>query len=177
MDGSTYPLFYLFALVGLLGVAGWFVFQQVLKTRRAESDLTALQQVVTQGAAGAEEYYRLASIYLDKKLYSQATEYLKRALKDKELKDKQALALISNALGYAYAAQEQYDLAVKQYREALKLQPGYVVAMNNLGFAYEKLAQPDQALALYEQVMGLEPANKTARKRSEILRRRMAPAA
>ncbi len=176
MDGS-YPLFYLFALVGLLGVAGWFVLQQVLKTRRSEADLTTLQQVVSQGGAGAEEYYQLASIYLDKKLYGQSVEYLKRALKDKALKDKQALALINNALGYAYAAQEQYDLAAKHYKEALKLQPDYVVAMNNLGFALEKQSQPEQALAIYEQVLSLDAGNKTARKRSEIMRRRLQPAA
>ncbi len=48
------------------------------------------------------------------------------------------MAKIYNALGFAYFTQEQYDIAIRQYKEALKIDPNYVIAYNNLGHAYEK---------------------------------------
>ena len=41
-------------------------------------------------------------------------------------------------MGYAYFAQEQYDLAIRNYKEATKLYPEYVTALNNLANVYEK---------------------------------------
>lgn len=43
-----------------------------------------------------------------------------------------------NALGFAYFSQEQYDIAIRNYKEAIKLYPEYTIALNNLGNVYEK---------------------------------------
>ncbi|WP_208677246.1 tetratricopeptide repeat protein [Synechococcus elongatus] len=173
MDGT--PTLYLFALIGLLGTAAWFVFRQVLKTRRTEVDFSRLQQQLSQSRGSAEDHYRLGSIFLEKKLYAPAIAQFQLALKDKELTDPAGLALIHNALGYAYAAQEQYDLAIRQYKEALEQQPDYVTALNNLGFAYEKKQLLSQAIATYESVLSLEPGNRTAQRRSQSLQQRVSP--
>jgi tetratricopeptide (TPR) repeat protein len=74
-------------------------------------------------------------------------------------------------LGYVYFAQEQYDLAIRQYKEALKLKPDYVVALNNLGHAYEKKKLTAQALEMYEAALKFAPNNATAKRRAESLRR------
>ena len=78
-------------------------------------------------------------------------------------------------MGYAYFAQEQYDIAIRQYKEALKLYPEYVVALNNLGNVYEKKQMIAKAVETYRQVLELDPENKTAKQRSVSLEKRLVP--
>lgn len=121
----------------------------------------------------SQDYYELGTIYLDKKLYSQSIAQFQKALKAKDLEGSENIALLYNALGFAYAAQEQFDLAIRQYKDALDQQPGYVTAMNNLGFAYEKKQLIAQALEMYDQVLVIDPKNGTALRRAESLRKRL----
>lgn len=48
---------------------------------------------------------------------------------------------INNALGFAYLQMNRDDFAINNFRKAVELQPGYVIAWNNLGDAYEKVRQ------------------------------------
>jgi tetratricopeptide (TPR) repeat protein len=64
-------------------------------------------------------------------------------------------------------------MAIRQYKEAIKLEPEYVMAMNNLGHAYEQKKLMSQALGIYEQALELEPENETAKRRSLSLRRQL----
>ncbi|MEO0971307.1 MAG: tetratricopeptide repeat protein, partial [Cyanobacteria bacterium J06639_18] len=82
--------------------------------------------------------------------------------------------LIYNALGYVYFAQEQYDLSIRHYKEAVKLKTDYVTAYNNLGHAYEKKKLNAPALEAYEEALKLDPKNSTAKRRCESLRRLVA---
>ena len=82
-------------------------------------------------------------------------------------------ALIYNALGYAYFAQEQYDLAIRNYKEATKLYPEYVTALNNLGNVYEKKQMVAKSVETYEQALKVDPKNNIAKRRSESLRKRL----
>ncbi len=175
MDDKALPVIYLSVLVLLLVIAGVALFRQILRTRRVEGTLNRLQKKVTTDKGTAQEYYELGSILLDKKLFSQAIAQFQKALKSKDLEGNENTAIIYNALGYAYAAQEQYDLAIRQYKEALDKMPGYVVAMNNLGFAYEKKQLIAQAVDMYEQALKIEPKNQTAKRRSESLKKRLVP--
>ncbi len=166
------PLAYLGLLVVLLGGASFFVIRQVLRTRRTELSMAELQNRLLQQKKGsARDYYELASIMISKKFYSQATRQLEKALKAEDLEPGEPSALIYNALGYSYAAQEQYDLAIRQYKEAIKQVPDYVVALNNLALAYERKQLMAQALEAYEQVLALDPSNKSANKRADLLRK------
>jgi tetratricopeptide (TPR) repeat protein len=171
-SSETLPLIYLAAFLLLLAVAGFFIIRQVLKTRKIESSLSKLEAKLKTEAGTTEEYYELGSIYLDKKLFLQANTMLQKAIKAETL-DPSEFGPIYNALGYAYFAQEQYDLAIKQYKKAIELEPEYVMAMNNLGHAYEQKKLVAQALAIYEQALQLDDRNFTARRRSESLRRRL----
>lgn len=175
MLDSSLSQFYLGLLVALLAIAAVLLFRQILKTRRVEIRFSKLQSKLTQNKGTAQEYYELGSIYLDKKLFSQAVQLLQKALKSKDLQGQENIALIHNALGYAHAAQEQYDLAIRQYKEALEHSPNYSTALNNLGFAYEKKQLTVQAVEAYEQALSHDPNNKTAKRRAESLKKRLAP--
>lgn len=177
MDNRLLPVIYLGILVVLLSAASWFVFRQVWRSRRTELTLSRLQKKLTQEKGTAQEYYELGGILLDKRLYTQAIALFQKALKSKDLQGDENRALLLNALGYAYAAQEQFDLAIKHYKEAVELLPNYSVALNNLGFAYEKKQLTAQALQAYEEATAIDPKNTVARRRAESLRKRLVPSA
>lgn len=177
MDDRYLPVVYLSILVVLLAIASWFVFRQILKTRRTETTLSKLQNKLNEGKGTSKEHYELGGIFLDKRLYSQAVKQFQKALKAKDLEGAENEALVHNALGFAYAAQEQFDLAIREYKEALQLLPDYPTALNNLGFAYEKKQLTAQALETYETALKSDPQNTTAKRRAESLRKRFAPSA
>ena len=174
MDSSL-PIVYLSALLALLSVAAWALVRQILKTRRVEMSLSRLQSKLTKEKGMVQEYYELGSIFLDKKLYTQALSLFQKALKAEDVEEEDNLAPIYNALGYTYFAQEQYDLAIRNYKEALKIDPDYVTALNNLGHAYERKKLTTQALDAYEQALSHQPNNAVSKRRAESLRKRIAP--
>ncbi|MBE9140061.1 tetratricopeptide repeat protein [Nodosilinea sp. LEGE 07088] len=175
MEDSNLLLVYLGILLALLSVAAFFVVRQVVKTRRIESTLSRLQSRLTKEKGTAQEYYELGSLLLDKKLYTQAALYLQQALKQLDNEEVENAAVVYNALGYSYFAQDQYDLAIRNYKEALKISPEYVTALNNLGHSYERKQLTTQALEMYENALALEPKNATARRRADSLKKRLTP--
>ena len=173
---SNFPIVYISLLLAILVFASVAIFRQVLKTRRVEMTLERLQSKISKEKGTAQEYYELGSIFLDKKVFAQAITLFQKALKADDLPEVES-ALIHNALGYAYFAQEQYDLAIRQYKEALKANPEYVNALNNIGHAYERKQLTAPALEAYEQALAIEPKNDTAKRRAESLRKRLVPSA
>lgn len=167
------PGVYLSILLALLSVAAWAIFRQILKTRKVETSFSRLQNKLKNEKGTAQEYYELGSIYLDKKLFVQSVNLLQKALKEVEGEANENVALIYNGLGFSYFAQEQYDLAIRNYKEALKLDPAYVTALNNLGHAYERKKLTAQALQAYDEALKYEPNNQTAKRRSDSLRKRL----
>ncbi|NJM96266.1 MAG: tetratricopeptide repeat protein [Phormidesmis sp. RL_2_1] len=174
MENGNYLVVYLGILLTLLSVVTFFVMRQVWVTRRVETTLADLQARLTNQKGSAVEYYELGSILLDKKLFAQASVYLKKALKELSADEQENAVLVHNALGYAYFAQDQFDLAIRQYNEALKISPGYVTALNNLAHAYERKQLMPQALETYEKSLATEPNNQTAQRRAASLRKRLA---
>lgn len=170
MDNNL-AIVYLSILVGLLTFTVVSVFRQIFKTRKIESSLSRLRGKLSKDKGTTQEYYELASIYSEKKLYSQAIALFQKALKTAEEEKEENSAPIYNGLGYAYFVQEQYDLAIRHYKEAIKNKPDYVTALNNLGHAYERKKLNAQALQSYEEVLKLQPNNTTAKRRAESLRR------
>src|SRR5919199_602165 len=133
---NSLPIIYLLVLLVLLGSAGWAVIRQVIKTRKVETALSRLESKLKKDRGTVQEYYELGSIYSDKKLFAQAIVLFQKALKAVDAEEEK-LAPVYNALGFAYFAQEQYDIAIRHYKEALKENPEYVTALNNLGHVYE----------------------------------------
>ncbi|MEB3235662.1 MAG: tetratricopeptide repeat protein [Cyanobacteriota bacterium] len=170
------PQAYLIGLLVILAVAAVVVGRQVWRVRKDEVSLARLERQGSANDCGASDLYELGSAQLRKRLYGQATDTLKQALKraQSEAEPPEALAVIENALGFALAAQTNYKAAIPHYRKALQAKPEYPVALNNLAFALEKQLKPDEAKEAYEQALSLDPSNKTARKRLNVLERRNA---
>ncbi len=172
---NNFPTVYLAILIVLLGAVAWFVFRQLLKTRRIESTFTRLQDKLNQEKGTAQEYFELGSILLSKSLATQAIAQFQKALRAAEVEAEPNVAPVFNAIGYGHFIQEQYDLAIRNYKEALKINPNYLTALNNLAHAYEKKNLTSQALEVYEQVLGQDPKNNTAKRRASSLRKRYVP--
>jgi tetratricopeptide (TPR) repeat protein len=171
---TDFPIVYLSLLVGILSIASIFLIRQIIKTRKVENALGRLQKKLTKEKGTSQEYFELGSIFLNKRVYSQAITQFQKSLKCDDLPEAES-ALVYNALGYAYFAQEQYDVAIRQYKEAIKIDPSYVTAYNNLGHAYERKQLISQALETYEQALAIEADNSTAKRRAESLRKRLVP--
>ncbi len=167
------PVIYISALLIILIFAAIFILREVIKTRRSENVFSKLQKKLKNEKGTSKEYYELASLYLDKKLFVQSISLFQKALKADKNVEPENKALIYNAMGYAYFAQEQYDIAIRQYKEALKLYPEYVIALNNLGNVYEKKQMIPQAVECYESALEYEPNNKVSKRRVESLKKRL----
>ncbi|MEM9927416.1 MAG: tetratricopeptide repeat protein [Cyanobacteria bacterium P01_D01_bin.50] len=179
MDNNL-AVIYLSILVGLLFFAVISVFREIFKSRKQEGSFSKLRSKLTKESGSVAEYYQLGSIYSQKKLFAQAIKLFQKAIKAAEkLEETDAqvddyITLTYNGLGYAYFAQEQYDLAIRNYKEALKRQPEYVKALNNIAHAYEKKKLNSQALESYEKVLELDSKNAVAKRRAQSLRRLVA---
>jgi len=169
------PVIYISALLAILVFAAIYILREVIRTRKEESVFSRLQKKLKQEKGTAEEYYELGSLYLDKKLFVQSLSLLKKALKVEKGLPEQNQALIHNAMGYAYFAQEQYDISIREYKEALKLYPEYVIARNNLGNVYEKRQMIIKALETYKSALEFDPENETAKLRVKSLEKRLVP--
>ncbi|AFZ28150.1 tetratricopeptide repeat protein [Cylindrospermum stagnale PCC 7417] len=169
MDNNL-AVVYLSVFIGILAFAAVSVFREIFKSRKRENALSRLRKKLDKEKGTAQEYYELASIYSEKKVFAQAIPLFQKAIKA-AVEEEEEIAPIYNGLGYTYFAQEQYDLAIRQYKEALKYKPDYVTALNNLGHAYERKKLNAPALEMYEQALKLAPNNTTAKRRAESLRR------
>ena len=170
------PQAYLIGLIVLLGVAAIVVARQIWRVRADEVTLAKLERKDSAKPSDAASLYELGSVQLRKRLYGQAAESLKQALKKAEAEKEpaEAQAVIQNALGFALAAQNNYSGAIRHYRAALRAKADYPVALNNLAFALEKQQKQEEAREAYAKVLELDSANRTARKRLKRLERRTA---
>jgi tetratricopeptide (TPR) repeat protein len=166
---SLLAIAYLTTLVTILGVLGWLVARQIFKNRKLESVISDLQPKLEKAKGVPEEYYKLGSVYLSKKLYVKAISEFEKSIKS----GGEDMAEVHNAIGYAYFAQQQFDLAIRKYKEAIAIQPEYVIAINNLGHVYEKKKLIPQALEAYQQALAIAPDNETAKRRADSLKKRI----
>lgn len=167
------PVLYLVLLAGFLGWVAWQVFREVMRTRRQETLIRELQPKLRQAQGSPEEHYELGSVYLEKRLYEQAILQFKKAIAAAG----EDIPAVCNALGFAYFAQEQFDLAIRYYKSAVSVTPEYATAWNNLGHAYEKKNLTGPALEAYEAALTHAPDNQLARRRADSLRKRISPSA
>jgi len=141
-DGLELPvqLIYLMTLLGFLSFGAIVVVREVLSKRGMDEMAKEIGERVRMQEASAGDYYELGVILLRKKLFTQANQNLKKALKawregeggeggeegEGEEAREELLAQVHNALGYSYFNLDRYEEAIKQYKTAVEMQPGYL---------------------------------------------------
>ncbi len=163
---------YLLILFSVLVIISIFVFRQFLRTRKEESILVKFEQTGLDSLTKASELYEFGSIQIKKRLYPEATKTFQKAIKYYENEPNEAKAIIENALGFSYAAQNEFKQAIKHYNLAIQSLPKYIVALNNLASAQQRLLEYEQAYETYKKVLEIDPKNKTAVKKSKELEKR-----
>ena len=163
---------YLIILFIVLLIISIFVFRQFLRTRKEELNLVRFEQKGLNSLTKASELYEFGSIQIKKRLYKEATNTFLKAAEYYENEPNEAKAIIENALGFSYAAQNEFKKAIKHYNLAIKSLPEYTVALNNLGSAQQRLLEYELAYETYKKVLLIDPNNKTAIKKSKELEKR-----
>ncbi|TMK10002.1 MAG: tetratricopeptide repeat protein, partial [Alphaproteobacteria bacterium] len=69
----------------------------------------------------------------------------------------QSLVIAYNNRGNAYTAKGEYDRAVQDYDQSIKLDPNYARAFNNRGVAYQKKGEYDRAIEDFDASIKLNP--------------------
>ena len=92
-----------------------------------------------------------------------ALQYCSRAIQSGQLSTGNLAGTFYNR-GNAYGRKGDYDRAIQDYDQAIRLNPNYANAFNNRGNAYRNKQDYDRALADYEAAARIDP--KVARHRS-----------
>merc|ERR1711907_169516 len=154
----------LLSLVALfLGVIG----SQLLLRRELDERAKILAEKINSSSASPSEYYELGAVLIRKKLYSQALRNLQKSIRLWDGEEIE-LAQVYNAVGFARMELGQFDEALYSFSEAVRIQPGYVVAWNNLGTLHERDKKFRDALTCYEETLTFEQNNKVAMRRKKI---------
>ena len=163
---------YLIILFVIVLIISIFVFRQFLRTRKEELSLVKFEQKGLDSLREASELYEFGSIQIKKRLYKEATKTFLKAIEYYENEPNEAKAIIENALGFSYAAENEFKKAIKHYNLAIKNLPEYTVALNNLASAQQRLLEYDLAYETCKKVLIIDPNNKTAIKKSKELEKR-----
>lgn len=166
------PTIYLLVLFIALSTMLFFLFRQILRRKEIESELFELQKRSRSGNATALDQYSLGSIYLSKRLFDQAILQFSSALKNWDKLDAEGLSTLYNTIGFTYFESGQYDVSIYYYKEAIKLNSGYVIAMNNLAYSYEKKKMFQEAIRTYSKVLAFDTNNKVANEKLMSLQKR-----
>ena len=163
---------YLLILLIILIIISIFVFRQFLRTRNDEYNLVKFEQKGLDSLTKASELFEFGSIQIKKRLYPEATKTFLKAVELYKDEPNEAKAIIENALGFSYAAQNEFKTAIKHYNSAINSLPNYIVALNNLASAKQRLLEYNSAYSTYQKVLSIDPKNKTAIKKSKELEKR-----
>ena len=144
------------------------------KLEEAEKMLTQALEITP---ASPETVYYLAATFLQEGKFDKATEELKKAGKLADMlktipsansasydtvsqASKRLLTQMPSLKGDHALRQKNYDLAVKEYNEAIKLNPDNPEYYANLAIALTNAGDPDEALKAIDKAVQLKPAEK-----------------
>ena len=157
-NNNIFLFAYLVLILGFFTFLFLIFYKQLKTTIEKEQNFSNLQTLIqAEKSVTFEKYLELGILLLNKKLYSQATKYLKLAIL--KCDDIILLGNIYNNLGYCYFQQGNLKLAQSFYEEALSYLPDYVIALNNLAYLFENQKNYEKALELYGKSYSFDSQN------------------
>ena len=109
-------------------------------------------------ANAANEYFQSGIKYAEEGRYSKALKAFNETIRSaKADADKNWLAEVFFQKASVYYALEEFEKAVSEYKEAIKLNPNSTVFYNALGIAHSELKQYKAALDAYKKALELSP--------------------
>jgi tetratricopeptide (TPR) repeat protein len=121
---------------------------------RLDEALAACRRALEIDASFLDGYHNLANLLLDKKLYAETADALRRLLAHRPALTEQRLML-----GRALILDGRPAEAVEVLEELLHRAPGLADAYVNLGVALRKLGRDDEAIATYRRGLELSPGS------------------
>lgn len=110
------------------------VYQLIATTQLAKADSAAYLATLEEGSKlfPGNTFFlgNIINVYLNKKQYNEAKEYLNKVLAQPDLKNRE---MFYNALADIYAQEGNNDEARKNYEEALKINPDFADATMGIG--------------------------------------------
>ena len=122
---------------------------------------TAFRQALRDDPSSAEALYGLGSVYLKQGKTDAARESFERAVKLTAAYP-DTLPNAWNNLGLLATREGQMDTAAGYFQEALRVSPGYWIALENLGNVYRSQKRWDEARTLLEQACAARPQDPEA---------------
>ena len=68
--------------------------------------------------------------------------------------------VVLNLKGTIFLKKMKYDIAKKNFSEALEINPHFISARLNLGIAYQNLGQSEEALSCYRNIIKINNDDK-----------------
>jgi Flp pilus assembly protein TadD len=117
----------------------------------AERDLAAAQKIVP---GDTDIAFDLGLAGMAQRRYESAAAQFETAMKDPVRRQSGLPHLL---LGRAYQNSNRSELAIQEFKTALRNEPGLKMGHFHLGYAYESVGRNQEALAEYEQELKVSP--------------------
>ena len=96
----------------------------------------------------SDEYLEIATLYAQKGKYQKAEELFQKVAKENP-----SSARAHNNLGVVRLKQEKYDMAEREFKEAIRLEPAFVLPYYNLACLYSKKGVNVEALIYLKKAL------------------------
>ncbi|MCJ7547134.1 MAG: tetratricopeptide repeat protein [Deltaproteobacteria bacterium] len=96
----------------------------------------------------SDEYLEIATLYAQKGKYQKVEELFQKVAKENP-----SSAKVHNNLGVVRLKQEKYDMAEREFKEALRLEPAFVLPYYNLACLYSKKGVNVEALIYLKKAL------------------------
>jgi len=114
----------------------------------------AFQRAIDDDPGHASAWFNLGTIYLSKKMYTDAERCLREAVR---LNPQDSDAW--NNLGMIAGEQEKYDEALEEFRQSARANPNHLLAVQNMMRIYQFQARPADAQKAMEELIAKAPEN------------------
>jgi len=137
--------------------------QQGIVPSSSSVDRAALESAYQQVLASLpKDYYVEGMLNLAKVLGWAGKEEEKTGILQRNSKQLQGYYEYHYMIANSYLRQGKLEQAIRNFKTAIRLNPGFSESYTNLGFALERSGKPDEALKNYQQSLSLDPGDYVA---------------